>query len=171
MRIWRSIGELWRKRPAYTSSLIPLIAFTLLVASLLAQNSVSLAYPSFQSPVQSPAPTAAPTEAQPVPPEESPAAPPSEPPGEQPPPAETPGEQPAPSPNPEATPSDGVPVEAVTPDVPAGEEDASPVEGMSWAVLIDTCVVGLSSVWLCCGGLALVVFGLLVIASFVLRAT
>jgi len=64
-----------------------------------------------------------------------------------------------------------VPVEAATPDVPAGEEDASPVEGMSWAVLIDTCVVGLSSVWLCCGGLALVVFGLLVIASFVLRAT
>ena len=42
---------------------------------------------------------------------------------------------------------------------------------MSWAVLIDTCVVGLSSVWLCCGSLALVVFGLLVIASFVLRAT
>jgi hypothetical protein len=38
-------------------------------------------------------------------------------------------------------------------------------------VLIDTCVVGLSSVWLCCGGLALVVFVLLMIASLVLRVT
>jgi hypothetical protein len=42
---------------------------------------------------------------------------------------------------------------------------------MSSAVLIDTCVVGLSTVWLCCGGLALVIFILLVIASFLLRVT
>ena len=171
MRIWRRIGELWRKRPAHTSSLIPLFAFSLLIAAILAQNSVSLAYPSFQSPVQSPAPSAAPTEAQPGPPEESPAPPPSETPGEQPPPGETPGEQPSPAATPEPSASDGVPVEAATPDAASGDEDASPVGGMSWAVFIDTCVVGLSSVWLCCGGLALVVFGLLVIASFVLRAT
>jgi hypothetical protein len=171
VRIWHSIGELWRKRPAYTSSLIPLFAFSLLVASLLAQNSVSLAYPSFQSPVQSPAPPPAPTETPPAPPEESPVAPPSETPGEQPTPGETPGEQPSPAVTPEASPSAGVPVEAATPDVPAGEESVSPVRGLSWAVLIDTCVIGLSSVWLCCGGLALVVFGLLVIATFVLRVT
>jgi hypothetical protein len=39
------------------------------------------------------------------------------------------------------------------------------------AVLIDALVVGLSSLWLCCGGLALVIFFLLVVASFLLRVT
>jgi hypothetical protein len=45
------------------------------------------------------------------------------------------------------------------------------VRGLSVATLVDTCVVGLSSVWLCCGGLVLTAFVLLMIASLLLRVT
>jgi len=78
---------------------------------------------------------------------------------------------------PEATPIEGIPeatatVEAaptVTPGV--GEEEPPSPGGRSLAVLIDSLVVALASLWLCCGGLVLIVFVLLVIASFVLRVT
>lgn len=102
-----------------------------------------------------------------MPPAESPVAPPPE----------EPGETPAPPVEPEATPVEGVPEGAatiegaptVTPGV--GKEEAPSPGGRSLAVLIDALVVALASLWLCCGGLVLVVFVLLVIASFVLRVT
>jgi hypothetical protein len=56
-------------------------------------------------------------------------------------------------------------------EAPSGEEGTAAVSENSLAVLIDAVVVGLSTLWLCCGGLALVVFFLLVVASFVLRVT
>jgi len=81
-------------------------------------------------------------------------------------PTETVGEETTPSTAPEETAIEGPETET-----PPDEEASSPAGGVSSAVLIDTCVVGLSTVWLCCGGLALVVFLLLVIASFLLRVT
>jgi hypothetical protein len=60
---------------------------------------------------------------------------------------------------------------AVTAAPAPDEEVASSERSVSWAVVIDTCVVGLSSLWLCCGGVALVLFVLGVIATFLLRAT
>lgn len=143
-------------------SLVPLIALSLLLTLLLTQNTVTLAYPSFQSPVQSPiqppaeTPVAPPAETPAVPPGETPVPPPS---GEGTPPA-----------SPEATPGEEAPDE-VAPPTTEGEEESSPTGAVSPAVLIDTCVVGLSSVWLCCGGFALVVFLLLVLASFLLQVS
>jgi hypothetical protein len=170
-----------RRAPMY--SLAPLIALSLLVAVLLTQSAVTLAYPSFQSPVQQPThtPAVVPTEPAPGPPGETPVVPPGEtpvvPPGESPvvPPGETPvlppGVEATPSARPEATPGEEASPQAPTPTGAAGEEGSSLLRGLSPAVLIDTCVVGLSSVWLCCGGFALVVFVLLVIASFLLRVS
>jgi hypothetical protein len=161
-------------RNAPVRSLFPLIALSLLVAVLLTQSSVTLAYPSFQSPVEPPTvtPVVPPAETPAVPPAETPAAPPAETP------AIPPGETPAPPPGGEETPPGGAevtPTDGEPPEVPTataeGEDDASLVRGMSPAVLIDTCVVGLSSVWMCCGGFALVVFLLLVLASFLLRVS
>jgi outer membrane biosynthesis protein TonB len=175
-------------RHAPVRSLFPLIALSLLVALLLTQNSVTLAYPAFQSPVESPiqppppteTPAVAPTEAPAQPPGETPAVPPAETPAV--PPAETPavapGETPVPPPSgeetptdaPEATPGEEAPSQEATPTTEGGE-GSSPTRGLSPAVLIDTCVVGLSSVWMCCGGFALVVFLLLVLAAFLLRVS
>jgi hypothetical protein len=171
----------WRGVSVVASSLAPLILLSLLTAVFLTQSTATLAYPSFQSPVRTPAPTTEPPEG-PVPPAEgspvtppqaTPAAPPGEepvvPPGEEP--IAPPGEVVTPSGEPEGTPGEDGPAEPVTSTLSTGEEESSPAGGISWAVLIDTCVVGFSSVWLCCGGLALVVFGLLVVASFLLRVT
>jgi hypothetical protein len=154
-----------RRPPVY--SLAPLIALSLLAALLLTQSAVTLAYPSFQSPVQEPTQT----------PAVAPTKPPVEPSGETPvvPPGETPvlppGGEATPSVEPEATPGEEASPEAPTPEGAAEEEGSSLFRGLSPAVLIDTCVVGLSSVWLCCGGFALVVFLLLIIASFLLRVS
>jgi hypothetical protein len=170
-----------RRPPVY--SLAPLIALSLLAALLLTQSAVTLAYPSFQSPVQEPTQTPAvvPTEPPVGPPEETPIVPPGEtpvvPPGEIPvvPPGETPvippGGEATPSARPEVTPGEEASPQVPTPTGAAGEEGSSLLRGVSPAVLIDTCVVGLSSVWLCCGGFALVVFVLLVVATFLLRVS
>lgn len=131
---------------------------------MLTQSSATLAYPSFQSPespVESPAATPAPSEVPPEqPPQESPVAPPPE----------VPVEVETPLAAPQATDEVQTPI-AVTPVPTVEGEEASSTGGVSWAVVIDTLVVGLSSVWLCCGGLALVLFVLGVIATFLLRAT
>jgi hypothetical protein len=161
-------------------SLFPLLALSLLVALLLTQNTVTLAYPAFQSPVESPIQPPPPTETPATAPAEAPAQPPVEaplvPPAETP--AVPPGETPVPPPGGEETPSAGpeaTPGEEAPPQVPSptteGGEGSSLVRGLSPAVLIDTCVVGLSSVWMCCGGFALVVFLLLVLAAFLLRVS
>ena len=177
MRNLRRIGGLGRGSPARGSSFFPLIAISLFAAVLLTQNSVTLAYPLFQSPVQSPAPTTTPPEVEPGPPAESPVVPPSEtpivPPGETPgaSPAVEPGETPGAPAEPRLTPSVAAPGEVSTAEPPTGEEGAAPVSEDSLAVLIDALVVGLSSLWLCCGGLALLIFFLLVVASFLLRVT
>jgi len=158
------MGGLGRGGSGGAPSLLPLIILSALVALLLSQNSVILAYPAFQSPVQSPAPTEAPPEAEPVPPEGEPTPP------EAPPevlPTETVGEETTPSIAPEEATVEDPETETPPPD----EKASSTTGGMSSAVLIDTCVVGLSTVWLCCGGLTLVIFMLLVIASFLLRVT
>lgn len=170
-------GRAVRRGPAPVYSLFLLVAFSLLAAFLLTQNTVTLAYPLFQSPVESPAPTQAPAEA----PTEAPGGPPEEspvvPPGETPivPPAETPILPPSgevtPSAGPEATPGEEGSPQVPTPTESAGEEGSSLLGRMSPAVLIDTCVVGLSSLWLCCGGFVLVVFVLLIAASFILRVS
>ena len=175
MRKLRYVWRLLRGELRATSSLISLAALSVLTVFMLTQGSATLAYPSFQSPespVQSPAATPAPSEVPPEqPPQESPVAPSPEVPGEVGTPAATPQatlEQ-TPAATPQAT-LEQTPI-AVT-AVPTVEgEEASPTGGVSWAVLIDTLVVGLSSVWLCCGGLALVLFVLGVIATFLLRAT
>jgi hypothetical protein len=161
------------------SSLVPLVVFSLLAAVFMTQSGATLAHSSFQSPqspVQTPAPEAPPTEAAPGPPEELPVVPPGESPvvpaEELPgvPPGEEPGVVITPPAEPGATPGEEAPPGAPTP-ASSEEEGSSPIGELSSAVLIDTCVVGLSSLWLCCGGLALVVFVLLMIASLVLRVT
>jgi hypothetical protein len=167
----------WPGGSATVSSLVPLVIFSLLAAVFMTQSGATLADSSFQSPqspVQTPVPEAPPTEVEPGPPEELPVVPPGESPvvpaEESPgvPAGETPG---APPPEPRFTPSGGAPGEVTTAEPPSAEESAAPVSEDSLAVLIDALVVGLSSVWLCCGGLALVIFFLLVVASFVLRVT
>jgi cytoskeletal protein RodZ len=162
-------------------SLAPLIILALVAAIFLTQSSVTLAYPFFQSPVQTPAPTTPPsqpaTEVPEQPPQESPIVPPAESPvvptPESPfvPPVEEPGQEGTPPAEPEVTPREETPAAVATPTAAEGEEGSAPARGVSWAVLIDTVVVGLSGLWLCCGGLALVIFVLLIIASFVLRVT
>ncbi|TKJ28952.1 MAG: hypothetical protein CEE40_10130 [Chloroflexi bacterium B3_Chlor] len=153
------------------SSLVPLIALSLLVALALTRVGVTMAYPAFQSPI-SPieTPVVAPTEVPPAPPSESPEVPPTEP---EVPPTAVPGEvgtPVAPVTEPEPSPAGEEPTREATQTPDTVEERSSSIRGLSWAVLIDTCVVGLSSLWLCCGGIALVLFILGVVASFVLRA-
>jgi hypothetical protein len=174
--ILRRLGGLWARKWGTGFSLVPLIVFSVLAAALVTQSSATLAYPMFQSPVspvQVPTatlpPPQAPTEQPEGPAEESPVAPPVESPV--PPPPEEPGESPVPTAEPEAT-SGGQTPEAEATTTPVGEEQSPPtVGGMSLAVLIDALVVALSSLWLCCGGVVLVIFVLLVVASFVLRVT
>lgn len=160
MRKLRHAWHLVRGQLRATSPLISLAVLSVLTVFILTQGSVTLAYPAFQSPVEPPAATATPPQAPPEqPPQESPVAPPPE----------VPVEVETPLATPQAT-SAQTPI-AVTPVPTVEGEEASSTGGVSWAVLIDTLVVGLSSVWLCCGGLALVLFVLGVIATFLLRAT
>ncbi len=178
MRKLRHAWHLVQGELRASSPLISLAVLSVLTVIILTQGSVTLAYSSFQSPespIQSPAATPAPSE---VPPEEPPVAtatppqaPPEQPPAESPvaPPPEVPAEVETPFATPQAT-SEQTAI-GVTPVPTVEGEEASPTGGVSWAVLIDTLVVGLSSVWLCCGGLALVLFVLGVIATFLLRAT
>jgi hypothetical protein len=99
------------------------------------------------------------------------------PPGETPvvPPGETsvvpPAGEVTPSAGPEETPGEEASPEVPSPTEAPGEEGSSLLDRLSPAVLIDTCVVGLSSVWLCCGGFVLVLFLLLIAASFILRVS
>jgi len=179
LRLFRGIG---RGGSPSVFSLVPLIVLSVLAAVLMTQSSVTLAnsyFQSPQSPVSTPMPPAQPTGEVPQPPEESPAVPPGETPGEVPPPPVVPEASPSEGTPAEEGPSDGVPVEEdpserapdeeAIEEPPSGEEGSLSVGDRSLAVLIDTCVVGLSSVWLCLGALALVAFVLLVIASFLLR--
>lgn len=181
MRMVRRRFGLGGGRLAAAFWLAPLFAFALLSAVLLVRTSSTLAYPLFQSPVQTPRPTTAPpqvpTQGPAQPPQESPAVPPAQSPVVAP--VESPGvlppvapeQSPAPTLEPEATPAEGAP-EVVTTATPDGDEEGSSrFGGLSVAVLIDAAVVALSSLWLCCGGMALVVFVLLAIASFLLRVT
>jgi hypothetical protein len=151
-------------------SLAPLIIVAVVGALVLATGGVTMAHPAFQSPI-SPVgtPTATPIGAPAPPPTEAPVVPPAEP-TESPPsgPTEVPGEVETPTQEPQPSPTQAAP----EPTQLAGdaEEVSQGIRGLSWAVLIDTLVVGVSSVWLCCGGIVLVLFVLGVIAAFVSRA-
>lgn len=172
MRNRRPMRGPWWSWWGILSPLVPLMLLALVVALFLTQSGATLAHSAFQSPqspVQTPAASAVPPEVEPGPSEETPLVPPAESPAA--PPPEQPGETPAPAMEPGATPVEGIP-EVVSTETPAGEEEApSRFRGLSLAVLIDAAVVALSSLWLCCGGLAVVIFVLLVVASFVLRVT
>ncbi|NIN67084.1 MAG: hypothetical protein GTO63_20790 [Anaerolineae bacterium] len=153
-------------------SLVPLIVVAVVGALVLTGTSVTVAYPAFQSPISpvgTPAPT--PTGVPAPPPTEAPVVPPAEP-TQSPPagPPEVPGEVETPASEPQPSPTEGAP-EATQAAGDPGEEARGirRLRGLSWAVLIDTLVVGLSSVWLCCGGIVLVLFVVGVIAAFVLR--
>lgn len=174
MRSLRRIRGPWRDGPGIVSSLLPLVIVSLWAALFITQSGATLAQSSFQSPlspVQTPPPVAAPTEVEPGPPEEQPVTPPFESPI-------VPGAEESPG-----VPQGEGPGEATTPSAEAGATPGAPTSsaperggsslnrGLSLAVLIDTAVVALASLWLCCGGLALVFFVLVVIASFVLRVT
>lgn len=161
------------------ASLGPLMVLSVLSVVALTSGGMALAHPVFQSPespVGSPSPTIAPTEPPPAATTETPAAPPTE----------TPM---APSPELTATtvepaetavgvPSPTIAAEAETPTVeaePGATEEPPPEEPsrfsrVAWSTVVDTCVVGAAGVWLCCGGIVLVLFVLGVVASFVLRS-
>ena len=181
MRNLRRKHGAWRGGWGALSSLVPLVVFSLLAAAFMTQSDATLAHSFFQSPLsppEVPASAATPTEVEPGPPEELPVLPPPEapvvPPVESPgaPPAEEPEAAPGATAEPQLTPSTDAPEEeVVTAKPPPGEEGAAPVSEDSLAVLVDALVVGLSTLWLCCGGLALVIFFLLVVASFLLRVT
>jgi hypothetical protein len=174
----------WRIDRRSASSLVPLMVFSLLAALLITQGGAGLAYSYFQSPespVSTAMPPAGPTEEIPPPPEQPPVAPPGETPGEAPTSPALPEASPAEGAPPEEgvsegtpteeSPTEGLPGEEATEEPPAGDEGSLSVRGLSLATLVDTCVVGLSSVWLCCGGLVLAAFVLLMVAAFLLRVT
>ena len=178
MRKLRHAWHLVRGQLRATSPLISLAVLSVLTVLILTHGSVALAYSFFQSPespLQSPTATRSPPQATPEEPPVATATPPQAPPEQPPtestvaPPPEVPAQVETPLAAPEAT-EVQTPI-AVTPVPTVEGEEASSTGGVSWAVLIDTVVVGLSSVWLCCGGLALVLFVLGVIATFLLRAT
>jgi hypothetical protein len=158
------------------SSLAPLIVVAVVGALVLAGTSVTMAHPGFQSPI-SPVgtPTVTPTGVPSEPPTEAPVVPPAQP-TESPPagPTEMPGEVETPTGEPQPSPTQAAPEPtqlAPEPTQLVGDaEEVSPgIRGLSWAVLVDTLIVGVSSVWLCCGGIVLVLFVVGVIAAFVLR--
>ncbi len=163
----RGISAFLRAELEAVSSLVPLIIVAVVGALVLAGTSVTMAYPAFQSPIGTPTPT--PTGVPSQPPTATPVVPPAQP-IESPPagPTEVPGEVETPTGEPEPSPTQAAP----EPTEVAGdtEEESRGIRGLSPAVLIDTLVVGLSSVWLCCGGIVLVLFVLGVIAAFVSRA-
>jgi hypothetical protein len=174
----------WRIDRRSASSLVPLMVFSLLAALLVSRGGAALAYSYFQSPespISTAMPAAGPTEEAPPQPEQPPVAPPGETPGELPTSPALPEASPAegippeegvsePTPT-EESPPEGLPGEEATGEQPSGDGGSLSVRGLSLATMVDTCVVGLSSVWLCCGGLVLAAFILLMIASFLLRVT
>lgn len=179
----RGVSAFLRAELGAISPLVPLVVLAVAAALVLTGGGVTMAYPAFQSPVDTPtatqtaepsqpptqtpvAPPEQPTESPPVPPTESPPVPPTEVPGEM----ETPTGAPQPSPS-EMAPEPTLEATPEPTEGTGGSEEGSPAtRGASWAVLIDTFVVGLSSLWLCCGAIVLVLFVLGVIASFLLRA-
>jgi hypothetical protein len=183
VRILRYIA-LFVGAPVRALSLFPLIISSLLVAVLLVGSGTTLAHPGFQSPLSpigSPTatppavspqptvepPTTTPAEAPSPPPTESPEGPPSEAPS--PLPAESPEGPPTEVPGEAATPTEQVQV-SPAPATPAGSEESSvSVRRLSWATLIDAFIVGVSSLWLCCGSIVLVLFVLGMIVAFVQR--
>ncbi len=180
MRKLRCISASWRVERWNASSLVPLMVFSLLAAVLITQSGAELAYSYFQSPespVSTPMPPAGPTEETPQQPEQSPVASPGEVPAapvlpEASPPEGSPPEEGMSEGTPtEESPPQGLPGEEATEEPPSGDQGSLSIRGLSLATLVDTCVVGLSSVWLCCGGLVLATFVLLMIASFLLRVT
>lgn len=177
MRILRHAVVFLAAQVRATSSLLPLIVVSLLIVVALTSGGAVLAYPAFESPlspVGSPTPT--PGEAPPQPttepatpaPTEAPSEPTVEP--SQVPPTEAPGEVETPVTEPEPSATTEVPVPEPTRGAADTEGRSFSIGALSWSVLIDACVVGLSSVWLCLGGMALVLFVLGVIASFIMRA-
>lgn len=185
MRELHRISAFVRNELRAPLSLAPLILLSLLVVFGLTQGSVTLAYPSFQSPVDTPI-TEPPTPTTSAPPWDTAAptsevpAEPTQPPGDASPEPTTPGAPPMETPpvspitptitleaepppvEPELTPTEGAPP-------PADEEEPSSPTTSRAASLIDTCVLGFSYVWLCLGGLVLVLFVLGVAFSFLLR--
>jgi uncharacterized membrane protein len=164
MRRLRRVSVFLRAELEAASSFVPLIVVSLLIVVGLSRGDVTLASPVFQSPVGTPttappgAPTVAPTEA--VPPGVTPEPPMGVTPEG---PAEPTPEGPA---EPEETPTEGEPPEEPP---PGDEEEPSPPASSSGATFIDTCVLGFSYLWLCLGGLVLVLFVLGVVFSFLLR--
>ncbi len=175
MRILRYIA-LTLGAPARALSLFPLLIFSLLVAALLVGSGTTLAHPAFQSPlspVRSPTATRPPASPQPTvePPITTPTEAPSQPP------TESPEGAPTEVPGAAATPTGQVQLSPL-PETPAPEASASPADSeepspsvrrLSRATLIDTFIVALSSLWLCCGSIVLVLFVLGVIVAFVQR--
>jgi hypothetical protein len=164
------IGALLRAELNAVSSLLPVMALSVLVVLGLTMGSVALAYPSFQSP---PSPPTAPTATSVIPPAPSPEAPsPTTPPGETPvtsPEAPLPTEEGAPPVVPgevTPTPEPATPAPAASPPT---EEPPSRFAGLPLATLIDTFVVGFSYVWLFCGAIVLALFVLGVVLSFLVR--
>jgi len=141
-------AELRAARP-----LIPLMALSLLTVFALSKVGVTLASPSFDSPVATPtteAPALAPTEIPAAPPMESPPVEPISP--------TITLEIETPTIEAEVVPAEGAPP----------EEPPSP-PGSPGATLVDALMVGFSYLWLCCGAMVLVLFALGVLASFLLR--
>ncbi len=163
--------------PVRASSLFPLIIFSLLVAVLLVKSGTTLAYPAFQSPL-SPvgSPTATPPQVSPQPTVEAPTTAPTEAPSQLPtgspegPPTEVPGETATPTGQVQISPTPATPAPEASATPADSEEPSLSVRRLSWATLIDAFIVGLSSLWLCCGAIVLVLFVLGVIVAFVQRA-
>lgn len=166
----RGVSAILKAELEAVFSLVPLIIVAVVGALVLAGTSVTMAYPAFQSPT-SPVgtPAATPSGVPSQPPTEAPVVPP-QPPTESPPagPTEVPGEVETPTSEPQPSPTEAAPEPTLV--AADTEEESRGIRGLSRAVLIDTLIVGLSSVWLCCGGIVLVLFVLGVIAAFVLRA-
>lgn len=183
MRKLRLISAFLRAELRAASSLIPLIVLSVLIVFALTRGSVTLAYPAFQSP-QSPespvgppaqTPTTAPPEAATATPTEPSVAPTPEAPGEPTPEAPvepTPAAPGEPTPEgpaePQDTPTEGEPPQEPAPE-PGAEAEPSGSPNRPAASFIDTFVLGLSYVWLCCGGVVLLLFVLGVAFSFLLR--
>jgi uncharacterized membrane protein len=175
VRKLHGIGALLRAELRAASSLIPLIVLSVLFVFALTRGGVTLAYPAFQSPQSPQSPVGPPAETPTTPPPAAATATPTEPsvaptpeaPVEPPPegPAEPTPEGPA---EPQDTPTEGEPPQEAAPE-PGDEEEPSGPPNSPAASFIDTCVLGFSYVWLCCGGVVLLLFVLGVAFSFLLR--
>jgi Predicted membrane protein len=173
MRRLRHVRMFLRADIKAASSLIPWIVLSLLIVFTLARSDVTLAYPAFQSPVgtpttESPLPaTAAPTGFPGSPSPEAPLD--ATPEASAEPTPEVPGEvSPEGSVEPQDTPAEAEPSQEPV-ATPENEDEPSAPPSSRPATFIDTCVLGLSYVWLCCGGMVLLLFVLGAAFSFLLR--